>query len=699
MAGAPPAAPNRKTRSIGVLPVLAGTETPIRRQRRKKAKHANTAAVATITNSWVEETLSGSLLLAFLSYSNWNAAGTHTATSGITVTPPAGWTSVGVIHSNDAPSSVSLRIYKIENAAERSGDEAFAFDANIRRAELELMEFRGVAHAAAQDVFKSASGFSTRPDTDFSAATDVANPKQLVIGAVAARTLDRSIKPDDFPEGWFPFKDILDGPYRSVGREDYWLNMAVARRIALTSSTQRLFASYDQTTQEDDAKSRWVAALVTFKARERSAAGDKDFYVVDNEDAADTHGLYSIDYDQVDTGAWTRFGGLVASRGSVDDRPLAMAYGMGGLLLTSTDVIGGAGQPARGLFQWDGDTLIRINRSPLARCLAVHRGRFYAGGTRERPNDLFWSAVGDQTTWDMDKWFTPIGSDGEAILDVASVSDGLLIAKRDSLHLFVGPASGPQVAELPGGGGMKGRCICPIPGGAVVASANHIWLWGGGAPRLISRALDDWWVNPDRKFAYTAYVNGLVYLLGADEDTCAVYDTATQAWWVDKPPEKLRTILSKDWRELIGGVDNSATRFVMFQRNPGSARTRDAGVAQVFEAWTQELMFGSPSRPTTARHLYVTYRKRNYQAGHPPLVVTPVFDGVTYNARNITEVHPVSGDVLADGSHTIRLDVGVKEATAQRKAQFQFRYDAVAGNTTVFDIEAVEFVYDIEEER
>ena len=699
-----PAVGQRKVRSIAALPVASGRETPIRRQRIRRAKYgAASGANGTVMGidcPWKDETLEDSLLLAFLSYSTWKDDGTHTATSTVTVTPPAGWTSVGVVHSNDAPSSVSLRIYKIEGAAEREGFEEFTFNTGVRRVQLDLQEWRGVATAGAEDVFKSDSGFDARPDTDFSVATDAADPKQLVIGAIAARTSDKSIKPSDFPEGWFPMRDAYDPPYRSTGREDYFLNQVVARRIVLTDGTQRLYASLDATEQEDDAKSRWVAALVSFKARERSAAGDKDYYILDVEEDTDEHGLYAIDMDNLTGAAWDNFGDLVAGDGSVTNRPLAMADGLGGMLITSKDVLKDAAAKAKGLFQWDGTSLIRINRSPRANSVAFHRGRFFALGTKERPADLFWSAVGDQTTWDMDRWFITVGGDGEQGLDVASVGDQLLVAKRDSLHLVSGPASGISTQELPGGGGMAGRCICPVPGGAVIAGRDHIWMWQGGAPHLISRALDDWWVNPGRQFVYTAFVNGRVYILGADEDTCVVYDTATQVWWVDKPPVKLRAIFSRNHRELVGGIDNSTSAVMaLLQDHPIGTRRKDDGFAEDFEVWTQEMMLGTPSRPATPKNLYVRFTKRNYQAGHPVLEVTPVYDGVAQTPRNITEAHPVSGDVQGNGTFMQRLDVGVKDASAAHKVQYKFSYEAAAGNTTVFDIDAIELVFDVEEQR
>lgn len=657
--------------------------------------------ITSIEAPWREETLEKSLCLAFLSYSNWQDDGTFTGTSTVTVTPPAGWTPVGVVHSNDSPSSLSLRIYKIEGADERDGVEEWTFSTGVRRVQLDMQEWRGVKSAGAEDVFKSNSGYSSRPDTDFSVATASSDPKQLVIGAVAARTFDRTIKPDDWPPGYFEMRDVFDGPHRSTGREDYYLNQAVARKVVLTNGAQRLYASYDTTTQEDDAKSRWVAALVTFKSRERSAAGDKDWYIFDIEEDLDTHGLYAIDMDELETGDWARIEELTAGSGSVSNHPLVMANGLGGMLMSSPDVLQSPGAAEKGgLYQWDGTALIRINRSPAVRALCFHRGRFYAAGTKERPADLFWSAVGDQTTWDMDKWWTPIGGDGEHCLDIASVNDGILIAKRDSLHFFQGPASGPQVSELPGGGGMAGRCICPIPGGAVIAGQDQIWLWGGGAPQLISRALDDWWANPDRKFVYTAFVNGLVYVLGADEDTCVVYDTASQIWWVDKPPVKLRAIYSRYGKELVGGIDNSESAVLaLVQQHPGGPRSKDEDVAETFEVWTQPMMLGTPARPVTPKNLYVSYTKRNYQAGHPPVICTPVYDGVPQTPREITEVHPVSEVAEGNGTHMQRLDVGVKGASAAHRVEYRFSYAATADNTTVIDLNAFELVYDIENER
>lgn len=691
----------RKIRGIGAMPVHSGFMTPIRRQRKKSNRKSS--SLTTLEAPWWTDTIKGSYLVAIVGFSNFKDDGSaHTATSAITVTPPAGWTSLLAVHGNDSPSSVSTRVYVIQNADERSGVESFTFSSGVRRAQVELQEWRGVATASAVDVQQVASGFSVRPDTGLSAATDVSFPKQVVLGVITARTKDKSIKQTDFEPGWYDFRDPDDPPQKSTGSKDEWLNMATGRQVIVRSQVNRFTSVLDATALEDDAKSRWVAALFSLKAKNRGA-NDKDYYLIDNANSATQHEVFSVDMDALAVGPWASAGTLAST--DTDKHPLSFASGLGGCLITAPDLVDGAGR--RNLYQWDGTLLIPIFRSPAARSLAFWRSRFWAGGSKDHPNRLWWSSAGDQTTWDDGTTqdlqggpgFIDIGADSEEIYDICPANEGLLLAKRDSLFYLSGPTEQPYPAQLSSGTGQKGRCICAIPGGAIIAGKNHIWLWDGGLPKLISRALDDWWVNTSRTFVYTAYVNGLVYIGGADEDTCVVYDTESGVWWVDKPPVPLWCLYSWDKRELLGGVTNSTTRAVDYQLHPGGSRDRDEALAESFEAVTQQLVLGSPARPITPKWLHVIYDKRSRSAGHPPLNVTPIYDGVPGSVRTITDTDPETTHVMGNGLHRERVDVGIKGASAALAVQFKFDYTCTVEHTTMFDIIGLEFVYDVEEPR
>lgn len=698
-----PGAGVRKPRSIGYLPVPSGFATPIRRQRTRRSKRGQN--MTTLEASWYKRTNKGSLLLAFVVY----AVNDDTDSSDdVVVTPPGDWTLIHTKHSGNAPTvddphTVSIKVYAIEDAAERQDEEIFTFATVIpQRAQIELLEWHGVDPTSALDVSVSTTGFSVKPDTGFSAATDATVPRQLVIAAVGAVTGDQTIKLENMPEDYYDFRDQEDPPQNSVGKSDFWLNTVVARKIIAQSGAQRFFGNYNTDIEEEDAASRWVAVLLSFRAKDRSAVGDKDYYIVANRDDANTHGLYKIDLDQLTAGAWSSIGTLEAKNGSVDAAPLMFATGNGGVLITSNDVMENAVTVHQGLFRWDGLQLIRINRSPRASTVAFHRGRFYAAGDTIHPHRIYYSAVMDETFWDMEYSYIDAGGSGERVFDMCSLSDGLLIAKRDSLYLMVGPASQPKMIDLGAGTGMPGRCICRVPGGAIVVGENHVWAYQGGAPELISRALDDWWVNSDRTFAQTAFVNGLVYLWGGDENSCVVLDTESGAWWIDKPPYKLWGLFSWDQRELVAGIEDAATEdWLMYKRIPGSSRIKDGfPVAEVEEVWTQEYLLGSPAKPCSPIHLWMSYEKVGYQAGHPAITVTPYYDGVAYPARTIGESHlagEVAGEVRGNGDHRIRLDVGEKGAVECHKVQFRITYPSHAANTTAIHFEGFELEYQLPE--
>lgn len=688
-------------RGIGFLPVHEGYMTPIRRQRRKRARSGT--AIADITGLWYRDTVENSYLLAILSWVNYNADNTHTPTSSITVTPPTGWSAVSgalVHNTSTTPASISMQAFHITSAAIRDGDreEVFTFvGGTVRRAVLETMEWRGVAGASPLDKVATSSGRSVYPRTGETVETT--QSKELAIAALAGRTKDRSIKPSNFTRDWYEFRDVFDPPHWSTGREDEWHNMVVARNVLTETTTAHLEAYYDETVQEDDASSRWVGFVITLKAKERNA-NDRDFIVIDHAGTSVLHTLYALDPDNIDVGTWDNIGTLASTNTST--KPLSFAAGMGMLLISARDFI----RPThgrRGLYQWDGVTLVRINRSPAGQTLAYWGNRFWAGGEKEKPARLWFSDEGDGTMWDEEINWIEVGNESERILDIKPVLDGLMIAKRRSLWLLTGAGPGSySLQRLSGGTGSKGRCILPVPGGALIAGIHHIWHFEGGPVNLISRPLDAWWskvTDWSTRYCSGAYVNGLCYFTWADEDSMVVYDLDQKIWWVDKAVDKRSVVFSHNNHLLLSGQHTGTAGALDYQQHPEGERRRDGTGQEVFEVMTQEMMIGTPAQPVTPRWLYIAYQKKQYQTAHNNVVVTPYYDGQAQTPRTITELHPHTNRVISNGDERIRLDVGVKNRNACHKVQFKIAFTATAGNSTVFDIEAIEFVYDVEELR
>lgn len=670
-------------RSIGHLRVHAGWETPIVRQGDKRGRRAKADGTANaITAEWWQGTQVGSLLVAVVSWSSLEVA-----TSTITCTPPTGWTSAAVVHSNDAPSTVSMQVFYIANAAEREGSETFTFSTNVRRAIIRIMEWDGIEPVTPLDATVVASGYSTRPDTGLSAATDPAIERGLVLGAITARTLDESIQTSDFPEGYYDLRDPGTYDRKSHGSTDYWLNQTIGRKVLVQPGAQRFYANLDATAEEDDAKSRWVAALVTFKGVKRGD-NDRDYCLVDAAGSAIQHRIHSVDFDDIDAGAWTEIGQLASTNTALN--PISFATGFGATLMSAVDFVPPQ-QPRTGLWFWNGRTFVRVNRSPAARTVAFFRDRFYAASSRDYPSRMWWSQPGDPTTWPEDNYID-VGN-GENVYDISPVLEGMLIGKEDALYYVQGSgsqSSGPLRLSL--GSAMPGRSICPVPGGAVIAGREHIWFWGGGKPELISRRLNDWWRARERSHVHTAYVNGRVHVTGGAENTCVVIDLDTLTWWTDQPPTDFSVVYSLDYRQLVGGVHAAGFPPLLYQLHPGSNRDRDELWGQSFEVTTPEYLLGSAMSPATPRHLYVAWQQRNTVAGDPGFTVTPVYDGQSQTPRRI-EIRP------EDGDYRIRLDVGVHDRHACHKAQYIFTRVLTAVQTTMIDIEQVVLRFDVEEPR
>lgn len=695
----------RKIRNIGHMPVQSGYQTPIRRQRKKAMRAGSNAnKITAIDPEWWFPTMDKSFLLAVVSWVNFNADFSHTSTSAITCTPPAGWTSIlGPINGPDSnagtggvQSTISMQFFAIKNSAEREGAEEFTFDSGgVRRVIVELMEWRGVQTAntlqgsgdSVVDKTATDSGYDTQPSTGTTASTTLF--KELAIGAIAGHTLDKEIRQTDFSEGWYDFRDVNHPPQNNVGGNDNWLNLVVARRVTEETAQYELQSRFSEDVEEDDAIAYWVGGIVTLRAKQIHA-NDRDYILVDNANSATEHSLYEIDPDNLTGDSWTSVGTIIST--DTTEHRTAFASGIGGILISAKDFRKVDGHGRNGLYQWDGEALIKIFRSPAARCLAFWGDRFWAANVKDHPNRLYWSGRGDQTYWDEDAWID-IGEDGEGILDIAPVLDGLLIAKRDSLH-FLTWSGGPASKPLAGGNGSKGNCICPIPGGAVIAGRYQVWMWQGGAPKPISSPLADWWASPyaagDREFTFTAYVDGKVYISRALDNAFAVLNTDMGVWWTDLPGKECEVVACFDGHTLLAAPYNdTAWSPVRFQLHPEGDRARDETTAERFHARTQALMLGTPGRLINPQTLYIAYEIENLNRGEATLKVTPIYDGHEQTPRYLK---------ARKGEGTFRepVSVGVYNRSSIHKVQYDFELDLTADEETTVNIEYLELRYDQE---
>lgn len=153
-------------------PGIAGYDTPARTQSPAPASGHSTAPA----KAWTSTTTAGACLFAWIVLDETEGAATVSAT-------PAGWVAVG-----DAEVAAKLRLYlyKIENAAARSGTETFTLSA-ARTWSMGMTELSGIETVGtAQDKFASSTQASTTaPDSGTTATTALANEAWLAfLGAL-----------------------------------------------------------------------------------------------------------------------------------------------------------------------------------------------------------------------------------------------------------------------------------------------------------------------------------------------------------------------------------------------------------------------------------------------------------------------------------------------------------------------------------
>lgn len=209
--------------------VASGFQTPTPVQSRQAQSIAG-SPTSTATCSWSGPTSSGNLLLLGLVVRD---------PDGVPPTPttPTGWTLVTSVLKDD----MRLLLYKIENAASRSGSQAITLGDSVNWI-VHMVEFSGVQ---LQDVFASNSGTGTATDSGTTATTTQAS--ELWWALIGNDNEPGSNVTNGFTEQLSTsiFGDLALGSYRKI---------VAATGTANTGTT--LASSQD-----------WAGIVVTFKAK------------------------------------------------------------------------------------------------------------------------------------------------------------------------------------------------------------------------------------------------------------------------------------------------------------------------------------------------------------------------------------------------------------------------------------------------
>jgi hypothetical protein len=563
-------------------------------------------------------------------------------TTAPTITPPAGWTAV----QTDTEGPMRATLYDIVDADPRSGSESFTLDRNCDWA-LSLAEYTGgLTFDTAVDAV--ASGTSTAPSVAGAGATTVAvNQKGLLIGFVG---VGQDGSAQSAPGGGFA---VVDG----VDEGLLYSKVITANETPTVSATLSVSAP-------------WVAIV---SAYESGATGEPQSYLLVADDDATNFDIYSVLVEGLASGSWTSVDPNLA----VTDRslPVAFASGLGLAIWTHPGLAN--------TRKWDGTTAANLGGTPPeGRAAAFYRNRFFIGST----DDLYFTALGNAEDWTgTDAGNLAVGQgDGEDIEDLASLADGLVIAKRSSLWFLSG--TGPDNFELHPlipGKGYPGRCLCPTPYGVVVASQKQVWLWSGGAPQVISDGIEGQY-DVGGAYLTTAYADDVAYICDRGTGTIWAYDLRQGTWWtetVQTASEKPATIASHEDHLLYGPSAGVTISLLAYRDEPGGERQRDRGMAETLRA-TSPLVPLPIDRPFTPLHLFLQIRQRGGDSTDVGLVITPVYNDDEATAKTVS---PKDG-----GDQVFRTRVDVPSAKALFRIRFETEQVMTTTDEAVLEIEKAE---------
>lgn len=348
------------------------------------------------------------------------------------------------------------------------------------------------------------------------------------------------------------------------------------------------------------------------------------------------------------------------------------------------------GFPSGQLRRYDGTTADAIAVSNIAgRVMLYHLSRFWTGGGLTDPTFLRFSEIGDETNWNTDENFIPVGqNDGEPIEDAIIWDRGLVIAKQHSLWFLSGRDSDsfnlePITDVL---GGARGRSLIATDFGIVVISLDgEVYLYDGAEVRPITENLE---VSALSGYVSGAYTHGKLFVRTAADATIWVYEPEVKRWRKEitldatNAPQDLDIY---DDNYLVATAVGATGRVlsVRSEHGPmvaGSYRdpVHDAGVAEDFVATTKEVWpQGAYAGKATLRNIYVRYRQ--WAAGAAPLLtVTPIVDGVAGTPRTM-------GGKTPAGAYIERVDMGDEG----RSFALQFSYSPTNAQNPTYSIEEV----------
>lgn len=566
------------------------------------------------------------------------------------ITPPSGWASLVSVTRNQ----VRTTLYAIQNANSRSGVESFAVSV-VSNTEIVLAEYTGVS-AASLDASATNSGASTTASSGTTGATTQASE-------IAVAFLQASATAQSAPTNSFSTVAYIAERF------------TMYEKVLSATGTQSVAATLAATRD-------WTGVIATFKANVQTITGG--FFLVADDDGTNFD-IWSINRDALPSGTWSLIDGNVPATSLERQYPVRFTAGLGLILYTHKDF--------NATRSWNGTVAAAVGAAPRGRAMAFYRNRFFIGGTKSgafgsnaqtsNSSRLWYSNLGSATAWGNLDFIDVNQDDREPIEDIAAVSDGLLIAKRNSLWFLSG--TGPdnfELHRLDQGTGHPGRCIAVSGYGAIIAGTHHVWLWRGGDVEKISGPIEESY-NLGGMFVSADCVGETIYICDSGPGLMHVYDMAREVWWtedVEAPGTECSAIIFAHEERLLYGPHTATVIGPLAYRDLTSGpRQRDIALSEMLKAHTAEHWIGGPITPATPLHLYLQVRQRGGDANDAPLVVTPIYDGEEQPSQNVA---PRSG-----GSQVFRTRVDVGYEAGAYRAQFMLEQMLTTSDEALLEVE------------
>jgi hypothetical protein len=478
----------------------------------------------------------------------------------------------------------------------------------------------------------------TGADSTNPISLSVANPSLASVSWAQAIVVDFATS--NTKSGWTnSYTEDTDFQLASGGGGQ--VDFATAHRVVSSSGVNLAVDVTESAAQS----TQWVLFNLPFTY---STVSPERWYIAAN-DSTSALDIYYIDKATVDTASWNLLESRTLSPGGV---PVAYANGLGFLIYTHP------GMPFPRSWNGQGTTPTDVSAVAAGRCTAFFKTRFFIGGQLTIASRLFYSDIGDQTSWPATNFIDIGKDDGEPIDDIASTQNVLVVAKASGIWTLSG--SGPDtffLSQMPYGEAAPGRSIAVSPFGAIVAGKTAVWSVVSNTVENISRQIGPSYAPTG--YVHTAYVDNKVYILDVDAKVIWVYDLTSTVWHretMDGVNNQPVTMISDYGKRLMAQPKSSTDTGLFYYKDlPAGTRVRDFSPVTSDATLTTPVMWlgGAKSR-ITPRWLFLQLRQRG-SGGSPDqrLRVETRYDGSSGNIHYV----PLQPDSRAFRD---RVDLGAK---------------------------------------